>query len=112
MTDYCLFTITHPEAKRIYIRGIADITVPIDEYDKIIEFYEGNQLKKSLPSNPYNEGSKDYKLFEELLSAIKSNFEDIGDDLVFATQWDSKFHEWSNHSATEEYIIDMEKVTV
>ena len=42
MTYYCLFTITHPNAERIYIRGVVDITQPIDEYEKIIEFYEGN----------------------------------------------------------------------
>lgn len=53
MTDYCLFTVELKGAKRIYIRGVADITEPIDDYDNIIEFYDGNQLKKELPSNPY-----------------------------------------------------------
>jgi len=29
MTDYCLFTLTHPAAERIYIRWIMDITEPL-----------------------------------------------------------------------------------
>lgn len=52
MTDYCLFTATHIAARRIYIRGIADITEPIDEYDKIIEYYDGNELKKNTSFKP------------------------------------------------------------
>lgn len=30
MIDYCLFTTTHPDAKRVYIKGIANITEPIN----------------------------------------------------------------------------------
>lgn len=111
MTDYCLFTITHPNAERIYIRGIADITEPIDEYEKIIKFYDDFELKKDLPSNPYENGTEDYRLFEELLSAIWSNFEDIGDELVFAKTKQEE-DEWSNHLHTEDYLLDMEKVII
>ena len=112
MTDYCLFTITHPDAQRIYIRGIADITQPIDDYDKIIEFYDGQELKKTLPSNPYKTESEDHRLFEELLSAIESNFEDIGDELVFAKTVEEQNLIFDNHFTSEEFLIEMEKVVV
>jgi len=112
MTNYCLFTITHPNAKRIYIRGVADITEPIDEYDKIIEFYEGSELKNSLPKNPHEKGTEDFNLFKELLISIKSRFEDIGDELVFADFIDGKHSEWHNHFVDEDFIIDMEKITI
>jgi hypothetical protein len=111
MTDYCLFTITHPNARRIYIRGIADITQPIDDYDKIIEFYDGAELKKALPSNPCKAGSEDHKLFDELLSAIESNFEDICDELVFAKTI-KEADAWDNHFNGVEFVIEMEKVIV
>lgn len=112
MTDYCLFTITHPAAERIYIRGVADITEPIDEYEKIIEFYEGNELKKSLPSNTYESGTEDNKLFKELLSAIESNFEEICDEFVFAKTIEEQDLRWDNHLTTEDYVLDFEKVIV
>ena len=111
MTDYCLFTITHPAAERIYIRGVMDITEPIDEYDIITEFYDGNELKNSLPSNPYEPGSEDNKLFGQLLSAIESNFEEICDEFVFA-QTDQEADEWHNHRGTEEFVLDFERVIV
>lgn len=53
MTDFCLFSITHPVAERIYIRGVMDMTEHIDEYDQIIEFYTGDELKNIPPSNTY-----------------------------------------------------------
>ena len=112
MTDYCLFTITHPAAERIYIRGVMDITEPIDEYDKITEFYEGKVLKKSLPLNPHESGTEDNKLFKELLSAIESNFEDICDEFVFAKTVEEQDLRWDNHLATDDYILDFEKVIV
>lgn len=109
MTDYCLFTIEHPKASRIYIRGIADITEPIDEYDKIVKF-NGTETS-ALPQNPYNKGDKDFDLFNELLSSIKIHFEDICDDLVFAKKYSHK-NEWDNHHATDDYILNMEKVII
>ena len=112
MTDYCLFTVTHIAARKIYIRGIADITEPIDEYDKIIEYYDGNELKKTLPSNPYSIGSEEHKLFEELLLSIESNFEEFGDELVFAKTVDEQEFEWENHAIIDEMVIEMEKVIV
>ena len=113
MTDYCLFTITHPDAKRIYIRGVADITEPVDEYEKIIEFYDDNELKNSPPSNPYEVGSEDYKLFEELLSVLRKYLENIGDDLVFAASIDDERAKWNNRAEWQGvYIIDMEKISI
>ena len=108
--DMCLFTIEHPLAKRIYIRGVADITPPIDDYDKIIKFKDGVEVKSTLPKNPYNMGETDYTLFEELKTSIIQHFEDIGDELVFADQYDSEHSAINNHSSTDEYIIEMEKV--
>ena len=112
MTNYCLFTITHPNAKRIYIRGVVDLTEPINEYEKIIEFYEGSDLKNSLPKNPYGKETEDYTLFKELLNSIESRFEDIGDELVFADFIDEEHQEWHNHFVDEDFIIDMEKITI
>ena len=107
MTDYCLFTVEHGDARRIYIRGIADITEPIDDYDKIIEFYEGNELKNELPSNPYNKGEKDYELFEELLKLIRTQFEEFGDELVFA----SEEEEYKKY-VTYDWNLTTKKVTI
>ena len=106
MTEYCLFTIEHLDHKRIYVRGVADITEPIDDYDKIIKFYHGAELKSQLPVNPYRKGDKDYKLFEELLELIKSDFEEIGDELVFA-------EEFQTHKYLDKpYNLDTEKVII
>ena len=111
MTDYCLFTVEHPSARRIYIRGVADITEPIDEYNKIISFYDGSKLQSKLPKNPYEDGSEEQILFNELLSAIKSNFEDFGDELVFATEEDEEY-EWLNHKKYGNYNLELHKVVI
>lgn len=84
MTDYCLFTVEHSEARRIYIRGIADISQPIDDYKKIIKFYNGSELQSELPSNPFEEDVVEHNLFEELTSELQDSFEELGDELVFA----------------------------
>ena len=110
MTDYCLFTVEHPSAKRIYIRGIADITEPIDEYHKIISFYDGQVLQSELPENPFTDGSEEYNLFNELISAIKSNFEEFGDELIFATNEEE--YEWLNHKKYGLYNLDLQKVVI
>ena len=86
MPDYCLFTVEHSEARRIYVRGIADITEPIDNYDKIIKFYHGSKLKPEPPPNPFEKETVEHKLYEELLSEISSKFEDLGDELIFADE--------------------------
>ena len=108
--DMCLFTIEHPKARRIFIRGVADISKPIDDYDKIIKFKDGFKETSELPKNPYIEGETDYNLFEELKSSIATHFEEIGDELVFADEYDSKHSATNNHTSTDEYIIEMEKV--
>ena len=110
MADYCLFTVEHSQAKRVYIRGVADVTEPIDEYGKIIKFYHGSELKSELPPNPFNEGTDEYSLYNELVSSIKEDFENFGDDLVFVTN-DSDF-EFLNHRGYTDYTIDMEKVII
>lgn len=110
MPEYCLFTVEHPSAKRIYIRGIADITEPIDEYKKIILFYDGYVLQKELPENHFKYGSEEYKLFNELISAIKSNFDEFGDELIFAT--DEEEYEWLNHKKYGCYNLDLQKVVI
>lgn len=86
-----------------------DITEPINEYEKVIEFYESNELKNALPLNPYDHGSEDNKLFKEPLSSIESNFEDICDEFVFA-KTNHESDKRDNHLTTEEYILDFEKV--
>lgn len=86
MTDCCIFTIEHAKARRIYIRGVADITEPIDEFENIIRFYNGPELKRELPPNPYESGGEDYRLFEELLEMIRTQFEEIGEELIFADE--------------------------
>lgn len=111
MTDYCLFTLTHPEARRIYIRGIADITEPIDEFEKIIQFYDENELANHLPANPYEKGSEDFRLFEELLETIKSHFEDLGVELIFASE-EEKSWRYCNPWNNELYDINMKKVVI
>ena len=86
MTEYCMFTIEHSEARRIYVRGIADITEPIDDYHKVIKFSNGVKLQSRLPPNPYEAEAVEYELYEELIYEIKSNFDDLGDELVFAEE--------------------------
>ena len=110
MTDYCLFTIEHPSAKRIYIRGVADITEPIDEYNKIISFYHDSVLRKELPKNPFEVGSEDFNLFNELLTSIQTNFEELGDELVCAT--DEEEYEWANHKRYGDFNLDLQKVVI
>ena len=83
---YCLFTVEHSEARRIYIRGVADVTEPIDDYDEIIRFYHGSELKAGLPPNPFEEEAVEHQLYEELTSELKSNFEELGDELVFSDE--------------------------
>lgn len=85
MNSYCLFTVEHPNARRVYIRGIADITQPLDDYDKIIKFYENNVLQHKLPKNPYDYNTIEHQLFDELLNFIKSDFEHFGDELTEVT---------------------------
>ena len=106
MADLCLFTVEHLAARRIYIRGVADITEPIDEYDKIIKFYHGSELKSELPPNPYNKGEKDYELYNELLKLIKEEFEELGGELVFAGEFETC------HYLDSKYILDKEKVII
>ena len=107
MTDYCLFTIELKEARRIYIRGVADITEPIEEYKKIIQFYDGNTLSNELPKNPYEKDTKDYKLFNKLLYFLKTQFEDLGDELVFAEE-----KETHHKYLTLEWNLTTQKVIV
>ena len=109
MTDYCLFTVEHSKARRVYIRGIADISEPIDDYDKIIKFYNGSELQSEMPPNPFEEEAVEHKLYNELTSAIKSDFEDFGDELVFA-EVNEEFgtHRYLN----AKYYIDKEKVII
>ena len=110
MTDYCLFTVEHSKAKRIYIRGVADVTEPIDDYDKIIQFYHGSELKSELPPNPFEEGSDEHSLYSELISSIEEDFENFADDLVFVTS--DKRYEYLNHKTQTYYNLDMEKVII
>ena len=112
LMEMCLFTIEHPQARRIFIRGVADISKPIDDYDKIIKFKDGAEEKSELPKNPYIEGETDYNLFEDLKSSIATHFEEIGDELVFADEYGSENAVYNNHSTTDEYIIEMEKVVL
>lgn len=109
LTDYCLFTVEHLKARRIYVRGVADITEPIDEYDKIIKFYNGSKLQSELPPNPYKKGEKEYTLFNELKELIQDNFEEIGDELVFAKVGE-KLGAYRYLDA--KYHIDKEKVII
>jgi hypothetical protein len=111
MTDFCLFTIEHSEARRIFIRGVADITEPIDDFDKIIKFYNGTILQHELPPNPYEKNSKDYKLFNELLETIQSNFEEIGSELVFAEEYNPN-NELFNKFNNGKYDLNYEKVII
>lgn len=110
MTDYCLFTVEHSQAKRIYIRGIADVTEPIDDYNKIVQFYHGNVLKSELPPNPFDEGTDDYSLYNELVTTIEKDFENFADELVFVTN--DKHYEFLNHKNYDIYNLDMEKVII
>lgn len=111
MADFCLFTIEHPKARRVYIRGVADITQPIDDYDKIIEFQDGGKISSALPQNPFKQGEKEFDLFNELVQAIRTHFEEIGDELVLAktvekaTEWDNSFH-------SDNYSLEFEKVII
>ena len=109
MTDYCFFTIQHPLAKRVYIRGVMNITQPIDDYNKIIRF--GEYMSKELPSNPYKKEESEYTLFEELITTIKENFTEICDEFVFAKTHETA-KEWDNHLTTEYYDLDYEKVII
>ena len=110
MADYCLFTVEHSKAKRVYIRGVADVTEPIDDYDKIIQFYHGLELKSELPPNPFDKGTDEYSLYSELVSSIEEDFENFGDDLVFVTS--DKRYEYLNHKCNDYYNLDMEKVSI
>ena len=112
MSNYCLFTIEHSEASRIYVRGVADITSPIDDFDKIVWFRNGSDLQHSLPTNPYREGEKDYDLYNDLLKCIKHNFEDICHELIFAITNDEKTHEWENTYNIDNLHVDFEKVII
>lgn len=107
MTDYCLFTIEHQEARQIYIRGIANITEPIEDYEEIIKFYNGSELQSELPPNPYQKGEKEYQLFNELLNYVESEFEEIGNELVFA-KTENEFCRFLGKN----YYLEMEKVIV
>lgn len=89
---------------------MADITQPIDDYNKIIQF-DGSETSTP-PKNPYNKGEKEFDLFNELVSAIEANFEEIGDELVFAEVHDGQNAAFNNNSVSENYIIDMEKVII
>ena len=111
MTDYCLFTIEHPKARRVFIRGVADITQPVDDYDKIIGFQDGSEMSSAIPQNPFKQGEKEFDLFNELVNAIKTYFEDIGDELVFAKTVE-KAKEWENCSYTDDYTLYFEKVII
>ena len=112
LTDYCLFTIEHSEARRVFIRGVADITEPIDDFDKIVWFREGNDLQHSLPSNPFNENEEDFELFNQLLECVKANFEDICQELVFAQTVEKADKIFDNHYKSENFIVEFEKVII
>lgn len=112
LMEICLFTIEHPKARRIYIKGVADISQPIDEYSKIIKFNDGVEKKSELPKNPYNKGESDYNLFEELKHTISNHLEEIGDELVFANEYDSKNSDFYNRIPKDEYVIELEKVVL
>lgn len=109
MVDYCLFTIEHPKAKRVFIRGVANITEPVDDYKKIVRF--GEYLSPELPSNPFKKEEIEYGLFEELLSSIKTYFKEICDELVFAKTVETA-NEWENHHSTDNYYLEFEKVII
>ena len=110
MNAYCLFTVEHSKAKRIYIRGVADVTEPIGDYDKIIQFYYGSELKSELPPNPFEEGTDEHSLYSELVSSIEEDFENFAEDLVFVTS--DKRYECLNHRYNDYYNLDMEKVII
>lgn len=110
LTTYCFFTVEHSQAKRVYIRGVADITEPIDDYDKIIKFSHGHEMKSELPPNPFEKGTDEHSLYNELVSSIQSDFESFGDELVFVT--DDKKYEYLNHKRYDFYNLDMEKVII
>ena len=110
MTDYCLFTVEHSQARRVYIRGVADVTAPIEDYDKIIQFYHGSVLKSELPPNPFQKGTDEYSLYNELVTSIEEDFENFGDELVFVTN--DKNFEYLNHKRFDFYTLDMEKVII
>lgn len=108
--NYCLFTVEHSRAKRVYIRGMADVTEPIGDYGEIIRFYHGSELKSELPPNPFEKGTDEHSLYSELISSIEEDFENFGDDIVFVT--DDNDYVFLNHKTYEHYRIDMEKVII
>ena len=110
MADYCFFTIEHIEAKSVYIRGLMDITEPIDDFKKVIRF--GDYMSKDIPSNPFKKGEKEFDLYEELVSAIKTNFDEICHELVFAKTIDEQDLRWDNHLTGENYYAEYEKVII
>ena len=86
MTEYCIFTVEHSKARRVFLRGVADITEPVDDYNKIILFYHGSELKAGIPPNPYEEEAVEHELYDELANELKNSFEAFGDELVFSFQ--------------------------
>ena len=106
MTDYCLFTVEHSKARRIYIRGIADITQPIDDYDKIILFYHGSKLKPEIPPNPFEEEAVEQKLYDEMTNELNDSFEEFGDELVFSHEEEETCrYLGTNYHITKEKVI-------
>lgn len=110
MTDYCFFTIEHVEAKSVYIRGLMDITEPIDDFKEIIRF--GEDMSRNFPPNPFKKGEKEFKLYEELVSAIKADFDEICHELVFAKTIEEQDLRWDNHLINRTYYIEYEKIII
>ena len=110
MTDYCFFTIEHREAKSVYIRGLMDITKPIDDFKEIVRF--GEYMSKEIPRNPFKKGEKEFDLYEELVSCFKTNFEDICHELVFAKTIDGQDLRWDNRYTIENIVAEYEKVVI
>lgn len=110
MKQYCFFTIEHIEAKSVYIRGLMDITEPIDDFKEIIRF--GSDMSGDIPQNPFKKGEKEFDLYEELVSALKTNFDEICHELVFAKTIEEQDLKWDNHYSIGNLVAEFEKVII
>lgn len=73
MDKWVLFTVEHQDYSRIYLRGVGVLSDVSEELEHVLFHHDINTLDRKLPPNPYEKGTEDYNLFNELLNFIKSD---------------------------------------
>ena len=82
MNKMVVFLIRHPRFSEVSIRGVVDADYAFDEEarpysDRIIQYYQGDNLRWEFPANKFMKHSIKWNAYEELKNLISDDEQDL-----------------------------------